>query len=299
MAERLLTPDALDHLGNLSLTARRVVEGFLSGLHRSPYHGFSLEFAEYRQYMPGDDLRYFEWKALAKSDRCYIKKFQSETNVQAHILLDASASMGYGSKSVSKLRYGAALAAMLVYLLTGQHDAVGVAAFNDQGLEQLPPGAGLNQRHQAIRWLEAIRPAGGDRLAPTLHRVAASLPRRGLVIVISDLFEDPGPLEAGLKHLTFKGHEVIVFQVLDPAERRFPFSGHCEFEDLETGARLQVHPSAVADAVRREVDRFIRGLHASLAAHSIDLCEALTSEPFDRLLAHYLHKRLRRSRWSS
>lgn len=299
MTERLLTPDALDNLSNLSLTARKVVEGFLSGLHRSPYHGFSLEFAEYRQYMPGDDLRYFEWKALAKSDRSYIKKFQSETNLQAHILLDASASMGYGSGSVSKLRYGAALAAALIYLLTAQHDAVGVMAFHDKGMKRLPPGTGPHHRHRAISLLEDLEAAGRDCISPTLHRVAETVARRGLIILISDLFEDPVEVEQGLKHLTFRGHEVIVFQVLDPAERQFPFSGLCEFEDLETASRMQVYPEAVAGAVRREVDRFIRRLQEILAVRKIDHRVALTSEPFDRFLALYLHKRLRRNRWSS
>lgn len=299
MSEKLLTPEALDNLQNLSLVAERVVEGFLAGLHRSPYHGFSLEFAEYRQYMPGDDLRYFEWKALGKSDRYYIKKYQSETNMRAHILLDSSASMGYASGKVSKLRWGAALAAALTHLMIRQHDAVGVTFFADRILDRLPPGRGPRHRHQALTLLESARPDRTTRTAHCLHRLAESISSRGMVILVSDLFDDEDAILDGIRHLSFKGHEVIVFQVLDPLERYFSFSGFCEFQDMETGMRMLVEPQDIGSAVREEVDGFLRRIHDSLITHSIDYREALTHEPFDLFLAHYLHQRMRRIPWSS
>jgi uncharacterized protein (DUF58 family) len=295
MKNTLLTPEALDNLKNLTLVAHRVVEGFMAGLHRSPYHGFSVEFAEYRQYMPGDDLRYFEWKTLGKSDRHYIKKFQSETNMRCHLLLDVSGSMGYGSAGVTKLRWAAGLAACLVHLLTHQHDAVGLTLFSDRIQARMPPGAGPRHRHQALALLEAAVPDKRTDIAGALHRIAESINRRSMVVLLSDLLVDPDTVLDGIKHLTFKGHDVVVFQVLDPAERYFDFSGLCEFEDLETGARIQALPEAVGDEVRREVDRFIKTLHQELSAQSIDHREVLTAEPFERSLAHYLHHRMRSS----
>ncbi len=299
MKSRLLTPEALDNLKNLTLCARRVVEGFMAGLHRSPYHGFSLEFAEYRAYMPGDDLRYFDWKALGKSDRGYIKKFQSETNTRVDILLDCSASMGYTSGASTTLRFGAALAAAFVHLAIRQGDAVGITTFSDGILERLPPGRGPRHRHLAMELLEQARPGRTTGLAKTLHNAADAIRHRSMVILISDLFDDPESVLDGIYHLDFKRHEVLVFQVLDPAERTFPFSGLCEFQDLETGARIQVVPEEVGEVVRSEVDRFIAGLKDALTRRSIDHQEMTTDEAFDTALARYLHHRMRSGSWSS
>ena len=296
MKPKLLKPSTLDNLKHLGLTARRVVEGFMAGPHPSPYHGFAAEFAEYREYLPGDDLRYFDWKALGKSDRRYIKKFQSETNLKAHLLLDVSASMGYASGLVTKLRWGAALCACLAHLLLLQHDAAGLTLFDDSIRHRLPPAQGPRQRHEFFRILESARPGRTTDLEPVLHRVAETLPHRGLVILVSDLLHDPEALERGLSRLLFRGHEVIAFQVLDPFERAFPFEGLCEFLDLETGERILVQPETAGDAVRAEMERHIEAIRGGLARLGVDHRTAVTDDAFDRYLARYLHHRSRRRR---
>jgi len=292
-AEKLLPMEALSRLSNLSFIARWVVEGFISGLHSSPFHGFSVEFSEYRQYVPGDDLRYFDWKAFGRSDKYYIKKFHSETNLKAHILLDCSASMGYGSGTVNKLRFGACLAAALAYLLIRQQDAVGLVTFSDRILEYIPPGCSPSHQRSIMNALEAVESADTTDMASTLHRMAGSIKRRGLIILISDLFENPERIIHGLRHFRFRHHEIIVFQILDFAERNFPFDSLSDFRDMETGERLQVLPAAYRDAYLGKIEEHIRHIRRELSEYKIDYQEVITSEPFDAYLARYLFKRAR------
>jgi len=287
----LLPPDALTRLSNLSLVARWVVEGFLQGLHASPYHGFSVEFAEYRPYTPGEDLRAFDWKALAKSDRYYVKKYHSETNLKAHILLDCSASMGFTSGGPTKLRYGACLAAALAHLLIRQQDAVGLGLYSDRLLKLVPPKCSPRQLRDLLHLLEAARAESKTRTAPALHALAERISRRGLVILISDLYDDSAELLRALKHFRFARHEVIVFHLLDPAERTFPYAGLSDFRDLETGDRMQVLAPAFREEYRRTVEDFVARWRKDCSDALIDYQAVDTSAPFDRSLAEYLHKR--------
>lgn len=294
VAERLLTPDALRRLANLNLVSRWVVEGFISGLHRSPFHGFSVEFAEYRQYVPGDDLRFLDWAAYGKSDRYYVKKFHSETNLKAHVLLDTSASMGYASgKGPTKLRWAACLAAALARIMTRQQDAVGLVTFADRIQRFLAPKASPRHLRDLMSVLEAASPRAETKTGETLHTLAEAVKRRGLIVLISDLLDEPDVVLRGLKHFRHKKHEVIVFHVLDPAEVEFPFEGLSDFRDLETDRKMQVLPLAVREAYVKAVEGFVARFRKECNEALIDYQLALTTAPFDEFLARYLHKRAR------
>ncbi len=289
---RLLTPQALARLANLQLVAREIVEGFLSGLHRSPYHGFSIEFAEYRDYVKGDDLRYLDWKAYGKSDRLYIKKFHSETNTAVRILLDRSGSMAFSSvEGVTKFRYALFLAAALAFVASRQQDAPGVLAFSSEGTRGLPPKGGQGHLLDLFRLLEELEPAGETTLAPTLHAVAESAGRRSLVVVLSDLLDEPDEVLSGLRHLRFKGHEVLLFHVLDPAEIQFPYTELLDFQDLETGERLQVHAFSWRRNYLKELKEFADRVRRVCSQARVEYHLARTDRPFDLYLAGYLHKR--------
>ncbi len=289
---RLLTPAALARLANLQLAAREIVEGFLSGLHKSPYHGFSIEFAEYRDYVQGDDLRYLDWKAYGKSDRLYIKKFHSETNTAVRILLDRSASMSFASREqVSKFRWALMLSAALSFVASRQQDAPGVLAFSSEGSPGLPPKGGQGHLTDIFRFLEGIEPAGETTLASTLHAVAESARRRSIVVLLSDLWDDPDQVLSGLRHLRFRGHEVILFHVLDPAELLFPYTELLDFQDLETSERLQVHAFSWRRNYLKELREFAERFRRACSEARIEYHLARTDRPFDLYLAGYLHKR--------
>lgn len=286
----LLPPQALARLANLNLVARWIVEGFLSGLHASPYHGFSVEFAEYRTYSPGDDLRHFDWKAYAKSDRSYVRLYHSETNLRAHVLLDGSASMDFG-EPVSKFRYGAAIAAALSYLMIQQQDAVGLALFAEEPVRYLPPRATLRHFRDLVAQLEAARPRGRTRVGKTLHRLAETIRKRGLIVLLSDLYDEPAEILSGLRHLRFKKHEVILFHILDHAELAFPYRTLSDFRDLETGARVQVAPAAWRSAYLRALGEFSASMRRDCSRMLVDYNRVDTATPFDQVLAAYLFKR--------
>ncbi len=294
LARRMLTPEALRRLANLNLVSRWVVEGFISGLHRSPFHGFSVEFAEYRQYVPGDDLRFLDWAAYGKSDRYYVKKFHSETNLKAHLLLDTSASMGYAANGgPTKLRWAACLSAALARIMTRQQDAVGLVTFSDRIQKFLSPKASPRHLRDLMTVLEAASPRAETKTGETLHALAESVKRRGLIVLVSDLLDDPDTVLKGLKHFRHKKHEVIVFHVLDPAEVEFPFEGLADFKDMETGRKMQVLPLAIREAYLKAVQGFVGRFRKECNEAHIDYQLALTSTPFDEYLARYLHKRAR------
>src|SRR5260370_15226990 len=239
-----LDPAVVARLGTLELKARTIVEGFLSGLHRSPFKGFSVEFAEYRQYIPGDDLHTIDWKVYARSDRHYIKKFEEETNLDCHLLLDVSGSMGYGSHhGMSKFEYGACLAASLGYLMNRQRDAVGVTAFDENIVAMLPASSRPGHLRALLVTLERLMTGRKTNVSKPLHLLADSLTKRGLVVLISDLLDEPGEVIRGLKHFQFRGTDVIVFHVLDPDEIDFPFEHATRFEDPETTAEIMPFPA--------------------------------------------------------
>ena len=292
---RFLDPAVIARLGTMELKARTVVEGFLSGLHRSPYKGFSVEFAEYRQYIPGDDLSTLDWKVYARNDRHYVKKYEEETNLECHLLLDVSASMAYrGSAPMSKLEYASVLAASLAFLMNRQRDATGLIAFDDRIQFRLPAGARPGHLHALLLALDRMRPGTQSNVARPLHQLAEALLKRGLVVVISDLLDDPEPAIKGLRHLKFRGTDVIVFQVLDPHELTFPFRGPSRFRDLESAEEVVADPPAIRKAYLRELAGLTLRLDRELRGAGIDYVQLDTSQPLDFALLAYLGARARR-----
>ena len=288
---RFLDPAILARLGTLELKARAVVEGLLSGLHRSPYKGFSVEFAEYRQYLPGDDLSTIDWKVYARTDRHYVKKFEEETNVDCHLLLDVSASMGYGSRGVTKLEYGSVLAASLAYLMNRQRDAVGVTTFDDEIVTMVPPSARPSHLRSILVTLDGIGLGRRTDVSKPLHRLADGIGKRGLIVFISDLLDEPERIVNGLRHFRFRGSEVIVFHLLDPAELTFPFERAARFRDMELGDEVMAVPSVVRreylDAFQTAVDLYKR----ELGSEGIDYRLLDTSSPLEFALMSYLSTR--------
>ncbi len=288
----LLPPESLARFSNLNLIARWIVEGFISGLHKSPYHGFSVEFAEYRQYVVGDDLRYFDWKALARSDRKYIKKYHSETNMQAHVLLDCSASMKFG-EPVTKFKYATAMAAALSYLMVLQQDAVGAVLFADKVLNYVPPKSSMRHFRELVNVIAAAEPQKSTSIHSALHFVAETVKRRGLFIIISDLYDDQDKIIAGLRHLRFKKNEVIVFHVLDRNELKFPYAMLSDFHDMETDERIQVMPASMRAAYMEAIGGFSDEMRKQCSNMHVDYQLIDTATPFDKVLAKYLYKRQR------
>ncbi|MGB2715999.1 MAG: DUF58 domain-containing protein [Vicinamibacterales bacterium] len=292
---RFLDPAIIARLGTMELKARTVVEGFLSGLHRSPYKGFSVEFAEYRQYLPGDDLSTLDWKVYARSDRHYVKKFEEETNLEAHLLLDTSASMAYrGAAPMSKLEYGCVLAASLAFLMNRQRDAAGLIAFDDRIRFRLPAGSRRGHLHALMLALEQMQAGSVSNVGRPLHQLAEALTKRSLVVLISDLLDDPEPAVRGLRHLKFRGTDVIVFQLLDPNELTFPFRGAAKFRDLESEEEVIADPSAIRKAYLRELAGLTLRFDRELRGAGIDFVQLDTSQPLDFALLAYLAARQRR-----
>jgi len=296
VSSQLLTPELAGQLGRIDLVARLVVEGFLLGLHKSPYHGFSAEFAEYRQYIPGEPVANMDWRAYAKSDRHYLKVFTEETNLRATILLDCSASMDFrgDQRRPGKKRYAAYLAAALSYLLLRQNDAVGLLTFDQAPLVSVPARSLRRQFFQVLKVLDDLPPGTGTDLGAVLHRVAERVPRRGLIILLSDLMDDPARIIAGLKHFRHRGHEVIVFQILDPREVDLDYRGEVEFEALEQpGQRVRLEPAHLRDAYRERFEAWRADLRRECRRQRVDLVEITTDTPFARGLGAYLRKRRR------
>ena len=291
---KYLDPKALRKIENLRLAARGVVEGFISGLHKSPYHGFSVEFSEYRKYAPGDDLKHLDWKVYAKSDKAYIKQYEEETNLKAHLLLDVSASMGYGADdALTKLEYGCYLCAAIAHLLVRQQDSVGLVTFHREITEFLPPRSGPMHLRDLLTVIERQEPKEETGVAKTFHDLAERLKRRGLIIVISDLLDDPVEALSGLSHFRQKKHEVIVFHVMDPHEVEFPFDGMTTFRDMETQERLQVLPSMIREDYLRLLEEHVSTFRRGCSERRIEYVKADTRMPFELLLASFLRKRMR------
>jgi uncharacterized protein (DUF58 family) len=291
---QFLDPAVIARLGTLELKARTIVEGFLSGLHRSPFKGFSVEFAEYRQYIHGDDLATIDWKVYARSDRYYIKKFEEETNLDCHLMLDVSGSMGYGAKGLTKLEYGSCLAAAIAYLMNRQRDAVGLIAFDDRIVEMLPASARPGHLRALLLSLDRLRVGNETDLSKPLHQLADSLGKRGIVVLISDLLDDPEAVIRGLKHVQFRGTDVIVFHVLDPDEIDFPFERATRFEDLETTEEIMAVPGLVREHYLRQMGALIDRYKRELGVTGIDYQLLKTTDPLELALLAYLSTRSRR-----
>jgi len=281
-------------LGTLELKARTIVEGFLSGLHRSPFKGFSVEFAEYRQYIPGDDLSTIDWKVYARSDRFYVKKFEEETNLDCHLMLDVSGSMGYGGHhAMTKFQYGACLAASLAYLMNRQRDAVGLTAFDEDIVTMLPSSSRTGHLRAVLLTLDRLKTGQRTNVSKPLHTLADSLSKRGMVVLISDLLDDPESVIRGLKHFQFRGTDVIVFHILDPDEVEFPFDRATRFEDLETQDEVMAVPGVVRDHYLQEMGSLIERYRRDLGSAGIDYQLLTTNHPLELALMSYLSTRAR------
>ena len=247
----LIDPRLLARLDDLELIARTAVEGFLHGLHRSPYVGFSVEFASHREYLPGDDLRHLNWKLYGRNDKLYVKQYDAETNLDCHLVVDVSASMETASAGLSKRRYATMLAGALAHLALEQRDAVGAVLFADRVVAQVKPRARSAQLSEILAVLLTSPGTAATAATRVLHEVAELMPRRGLVVLVSDLFYAPAEIFSGLDHLRFLGHDVLVFHVLDPLEHRLPVAGQIRFHDLETGEELSTHVDDIRSAYQR------------------------------------------------
>ncbi|HET6201795.1 MAG TPA: DUF58 domain-containing protein [Planctomycetota bacterium] len=293
---RLLDPQILNKIGRLELRARLLVEGFLAGLHRSPYKGVSVDFREHREYVPGDDPRFLDWKVFAKSDRFVVKEYEEETNLACHLFLDTSESMAFASERLPKFEYARTVAASLAYLCLRQRDAVGLSLYDEGISRTLQAATGDGQLRELLRALEAAAPKRKTATGRVLRETGERLRRRGIVVVVSDLLDDPDEVLAGLRGLRQRGHEVLVFQILDPSEVRFPYERMTLFEGMEEGPRLLVDPRALREAYLAEVRAFLDRIRAGCLSHRIDWVLATTDTPLDVVLVAYLGKRARAAR---
>lgn len=291
---KYLQPEIVAQLTTMELRARLVVEGFITGLHKSPYHGFSVEFTEHRQYMPGDEIKHIDWKAYAKTDRYYIKQFEEETNLKSYIVIDASASMNYASEGrLRKIEYASYIAGALSYLMVEQRDAVGLTIYDERIRTTIPPRATQSNLRQLLKELEHVTPGNKTGTANSLHEVAEQIKRRGLVIVLSDFFDDPAKVITAFKHFRHKGNEVIVMQVLDPMERSFAFGTDAIFKDVESQEELMTQPWHIQKAYQESMRVFLENYKRECRENAIDYLLLDTSTPFDKALMEYLTKRRR------
>lgn len=282
-------PQVLARLSHLYLKARWVVEGMMAGIHRSRAKGFSVEFEEHREYSPGDEIRRIDWKAFGKFDKYFIKETEDETNLRAYLLLDASGSMDYGSNGVSKFEYGSILVASLAYLILKQQDAAGLVMFSNQIGSFIPPRAKRGYLMEILHHLETARPSGETAVGKVLQEIAGKINRRGLIVLVSDLLDEPEEVLKGLRLFRFKGNDVIVFHILDAAELELPFEGNILFEDLEKlDLKVTADPRAIRKAYQEAVGEFMERLREGCVGNSIDYQFLSTSTPLDHALVSYL-----------
>jgi uncharacterized protein (DUF58 family) len=293
---RFLDPHVLARIDNLELLARSVVNGFINGLHRSPFLGLSVDFAEHRGYMPGDDIRRIDWRLYARTDRYFVKEFEADTNSNFAVMLDISSSMSYEGGGIRKLDYARYLAACLTYFVHGQRDRIGLLTFDSAVVDYVPPSAKhLDIILHTLNRIEVGRGRKGD-LAQPLLRAADRLRRRGMLVLISDLYEEPAKVIEALKPVRARGHELIVFQILDPHETDFPFEDASQFEDLESGTRMPINPKSMREQYLKAMNGHLAELARLFRQNQIDYAVHKTSEPLDFALFNFLSARERLSR---
>ncbi len=291
---QFLDPHVLARIDNLELLARTVVDGFINGLHHSPYFGLSVDFAEHRQYTPGDDIRRVDWRVFGRTDRFYVKEYEADTNANFSVLFDISQSMDYGSQGITKLDYGRYLAACLSYFSRGQRDRVGMLTYDDDVVDYVPSSA--KHLDIVLHKLDNIKASKAGSFAAPLTRIAEVLTRRSILVLISDLYEDPDVVVDTLNLLRHKGNDVIVFHILDPAEIEFPFEDAAYFKDLESGASIPVVPDTLREQYLALMNEHMTTLEQRLTLSRIDYCRVDTSKPLDHVLFEYLSRRHRLSR---
>ncbi|MBI2932979.1 MAG: DUF58 domain-containing protein [Planctomycetes bacterium] len=290
--QKFLDPKILNKVTRLDLKARHIVEGFVAGMHKSPYRGFSVEFAAHREYSPGDDLKHLDWKVFGRSDRLYVKQYELETNLRSHVLLDTSESMDYKSGELSKLELACFIAASMSYLILRQQDSVGIVTFDKEVKSKVPSSSSMGHLRAILGTLAGASAQNKTDLATVLHVMAERLKRRGLVILISDLFDDPDKILKGLQHFRSRRHDVIVFHVLDEYELTFPFQRMTLFEGMEEYPKLLVDPRALRQAYLEEVDRFCQKLRRGCVQQMVDYVQISTDRQLDVELTKYLASRL-------
>jgi len=291
--QTFLDPKAISQAESLGLHARFIVEGYMAGEHKSPFRGFAIEFTQHREYVPGDDIRHLDWKVLARTDRFYLKQYEQETNYVGHLLLDGSESMKYGSGSITKLHYGKMVAACLAYLILLQRDAVALSIFDTQVRKQMPRTSNMASIHNVMGMLAAFDPTLQTRISAVLHDLAGQIKRKGLIILISDFFDDEAAILEGIQHLRFGGNEVIVFHVMDPFELEFPFKGMIEFEGLEQIPKIMTRAGEIRKSYLREVQGFCQRIREGCERNNCHYTLINTSQPLPEVLTAYLAFRLR------
>ena len=290
-SERFLDPQVVSRLSNMALRARLIVEGFIAGIHRSPYHGFSAEFSEYRRYIPGESTRQIDWKLFARTDRYYIRIFEDETNLRCSVIIDRSGSMGFGSGDITKLEYAALLGAALSYLMIRQRDAVGLTLFDEEINLMTPHRSVRSHLHQILRELGGVTPGAGTGISSALGYVAERIKRRGLVVVISDLMDEPGEVIRTLKRFRIRGHEALVFHILDPMELNLDYGREVQFVDMETEESIRTQPWFLEGEYSRRVAGWTRRLEIECKDSGIDYNLLSLESTFDQALVAYLNKR--------
>jgi uncharacterized protein (DUF58 family) len=288
---RFVDPTVLARIGNLEVLARNVVDGFINGLHRAPFFGASIDFAEHRGYVPGDDIRRVDWRLYARTDRYYVKQYEADTNTNFTILLDVSRSMRFASRGVSKLEYGSYLAACLAYLAQRQRDRIGIVTFDEDIVAHVPPSA--KHFNQVLHTLDRARAERPGRLSASLAKIAEHFKRRGILLLLSDFYDEPDAILEAIKPLRFLGNDLIVFHVLDPQEIDFSFTDASSFEDLESGEQIPVVPESFREEYRRMIQEHIGALTSRFSEQRIDYAVLNTSEPLDRALFSFLSSRAR------
>jgi uncharacterized protein (DUF58 family) len=288
---RFIDPQTLTRIASLELIARTVVDGFISGLHRSPHLGFSVNFAEYRSYRPGDDIRKIDWKVYGRTDRFFVKEFEGETNTSIHLILDCSRSMDYGSRGITKLEYGQFLAASLGYFAFNQRDAVGFISYDDDVIDYIPARGSVGHLNTILHTIDKVHAGKKTNFVTPLIHAAERLRRRGIVVVISDLYDEPANVLDGLRHLAFRGNDVIVFQILDPEELHFDFPDAAQFVDMETGAEMHVIPDYIRQEYRRLIKNQAAEYEKECRKDRMDFSFVDTSQPLDSALFNYLVRR--------
>ncbi|MDP6878981.1 MAG: DUF58 domain-containing protein [Candidatus Marinimicrobia bacterium] len=291
--KKYLDPEVVAKLNNMKLRARLVVEGYLIGHHKSPYHGFSVEFAEHRAYGHGDEVRHIDWKLFGKTDRYYVKRFEEETNVRSYILLDKSQSMSFSSGSITKLAYGSYLSAALSYLMLNQKDAMGLVLFDEKIKKFIPPRAKTSHSNIIMSALEKIKAGNDTQIRPVLNSMADRIRKRGLVILISDLLDDPEQVLMGLNNFKYNKQEVIVFHLVDRKEYDFDFTDRTQFNDMETGATITTDPWHIRSAYKDQINESIKNYRQGCRNLKIDYVQIFTDQPLDIALNQYLNKRQR------
>jgi uncharacterized protein (DUF58 family) len=291
-----LKPAELHKLGRLVLLSRYVVEGNLAGAHRSPLKGASSEFADHKAYTRGDDLKHLDWKVLARTDRHYIKRFEDETNLRVYLCLDRSASMGYGADGITKYEYACHLAAAIGYVVVKMRDSIGLFLHSDRVDVQMEAANSLNHLNNALKRVQEKPPASSTQVADVLHQVAETVRKRALIVVISDLFDDPDRVNLALAHFRKQHHDVIVFHVLDPTEIDLPFKHGCEFIDMETGERIAADPRALAADYQRVFSEFLEKYRKACQAMNIDYRIVRTDTPCEDFIRAYLEERRKLSK---